>query len=147
MPTRRSTRSAAFVLLLALAMMSGPALADEEVVQGHDYDVTVTSAGAATAGKPAEITVVLTTYSGRKVNAEFPISLRVVAPADVDVPRAKLERGDAHEVGAQRAEFRFAVTPKTAGDKPLTLTFRFATCTSTQCESSKETIAFKLRTR
>lgn len=126
--------------------LAGPARADDGVVQGDGFVVAVTAAPAV-AGSLVAVTVVLTPSAGYKVNDEYPLSLQIQGPADVAVPKARLLRADATSVRHDRAVFTVPVTPKVAGDKALSFTFKFALCTTTTCEPRKQALGFTLRVR
>ncbi len=132
------------LLLALLLIIARPARADEESVRSDSYEIAVSTTRPATVDQPAEISVVLVAVGPYKVNQEFPISLRVTGPGDVDLPSAKLQKADA-DVSEKRAEFRVTVTPRATGDKGLTFALRFAVCTAKRCAPAKETITFRLR--
>jgi hypothetical protein len=102
-----------------------------------NYEVQVT-ADAAKAGKPARATVRLVPKAGFHVNAEFPISLDVKATDDIAISKEKQVKADAKKFSADEATFEVAYTPKSAGDKKLEATFRFAVCTDKDCFPFKE---------
>jgi len=142
----RCARLLPFFVLALVALAGSPAAADEVFTSAEGFSLTISTERPATAGQATEVLVVLTPRMGFKVNQEFPISLRVKAPEDVDVPDASLDKSDA-TVSSTRAEFRVAMTPRATGDKNLTFSLRFAVCTEKTCEPRKETVDFKLRVR
>lgn len=136
---------AAAVLLVVLGGRSVSAQADQVTVQGSGFVVSLSTAEVAVAGNPIDVTVVLTPRGDYKVNDEYPISLQVQEPADVEVPRTPLRRAGATTVRHDRAVFIVQVTPKAAGDKALAFGLKFALCTSVACEPRKESIDVTLR--
>jgi hypothetical protein len=111
--------------------------------EGQGYTVDVLPPTEAKAGAAATIKVTLRPTGGYHVNKEFPIALTVVAPEGVDVPKAKLTGPDG-KVTDDRADFEVAFTPKAAGDKAFTATFRFAVCTAETCDPKVEKLSWNV---
>ncbi len=112
--------------------------------EGQGYIVDVLPPTQATAGAAATVQVTLRPTAGYHVNKEFPMALTITAPDGVDVPKAKLSAADAAKLTDDRAEFAIAFTPKAAGDKAFTATFRFAVCTAETCDPKIEKLAWNV---
>jgi len=111
--------------------------------EGQGYTVDVLAPPDVKAGAASTIKVTLRSTGGYHVNKEFPIALMVVAPDGVDLPKAKLTGPDG-KVTDDRADFEVAFTPKAAGDKAFTATFRFAVCTAETCDPKVEKLSWNV---
>src|SRR5262245_8777812 len=111
--------------------------------EGQGYIVDVLAPADAKAGAASTVKVTLRPTGGYHVNKEFPIALTVVAPEGVDLPKAKLTGQDG-KVTDDRADFEVAFTPKAAGDKAFTATFRFAVCTAETCDPKVEKLSWNV---
>ncbi len=132
--------------LLATALLAAaPALAaaDTQRWTGDGFVVTAITADQPVAGAAVDVRLELTPSGGYKVNEEYPIAVEIVAPADVAAAKTKLGKADA-TVRHERAVFRLALTPRTAGAKQVALKLRFALCTDTTCEPRKHAVDLKL---
>jgi hypothetical protein len=112
--------------------------------EGQGYIVDVVPPASATAGAQGVIQVTLHPTPGYHVNKEFPMALTIVAPDGVDLPKSKLSAADAAKLTDDRADFAVAFTPKAAGDKAFTATFRFAVCTAETCDPKVEKLAWNV---
>ncbi|MEZ4401015.1 MAG: hypothetical protein R3B06_13400 [Kofleriaceae bacterium] len=133
--------------IAAVSLLAAAAVARADAhLAGDGFALHAEVSDKATAGAPLAVGLTLTPSPGYKVNEEFPTSIEIVAPADVTVAKAKLGRGDGSVTHA-RASFQFVLTPKTAGDREVTLKVKFALCTPTTCEPRKESVQLKLTVR
>lgn len=130
--------------LIVAVLCAAPALAaaDTQRWSGDGFVITAVSAEPV-AGAALDVRLELTPTRGYKVNDEYPTAVEVTAPADVAVAKAKLGRGDG-DVHHERAVFRLALTPKTAGAKRVGLKLKFALCTDATCEPRKQQVELLL---
>lgn len=130
--------------LIVAAVVAAPALAaaDTQRWSGDGFVLTAVAA-APVAGAALDVRLELTPRGGYQVNDEYPTAIEVIAPADVAVAKAKLGRGDG-SVRHERAVFRLALTPKTAGAKRVGLKLKFALCTDATCEPRKQQVELLL---
>ena len=111
--------------------------------EGQGYIVDVLPPTDAKTGAASTIKVTLRPTGGYHVNKEFPIALTVVAPDGVDLPKTKLTGPDG-KITDDRADFEVAFTPKAAGEKAFTATFRFAVCTAETCDPKVEKLSWNV---
>ncbi len=129
---------------LLIFLFGVPNATAEDVSQrGADYAL-VASYADGVVGRALDVKVEIVATAGRKLNADFPTTFTLTAPPDVDVPRAKLTRGDI-ELVDKRAVAHFLATPRAPGAKQLVLTVRFATCTAQTYDPRKHTVTLALR--
>jgi hypothetical protein len=112
--------------------------------EGQGYVVDVRPPEGAQVGSAATAKVVLHPTGGYHVNKEFPITLAVVAPTGVDLPKVKQTAPDAAKLEEGEAIFEVPFTAKEAGDKAFAATFRFAVCTPTTCDPKNEKLAWNV---
>jgi len=113
-------------------------------VEGQGFVVEVQAPPGGAVGGTASAQVVLRPTSGYHVNKEFPTALEITPPAGVEVEKAKQTPADAARFEETGAEFAVKFTPKDAGAKKFTATFRFAVCTATTCDPKRETLAWNV---
>ena len=129
---------------------SAPAPADpanatpKTSAQGKGYQLSVQPPGDAPAGAPSIVQLVLRPMAGYHVNKEFPTSLEISATAGIDVAKAKQTPADAAKFEDDGAAFEIKFTPSVAGTAKFTAVFKFAVCTETTCEPSRETLAWNV---
>lgn len=134
MPLSRRTISSA--LLLAGSLYAARASAD-----AAPFTVTV-SAPAAKVGAAAAARVDIKPAAGYHMNKDYPTSLKLVAPAGVELPKAKLAKGDAGvKVEEKEVGFEVPYTAKEAGKKTIAGTLSFAVCTETNCAPQKAPVS------
>jgi len=125
---------------LLLAAASLPALA------GGDYEVSIVTP-AAKANERAVVRVALTPKGAFHVNTDYPASLKVAAPAGVKVEKEAQTKADAKKFEKQALEFEVAFVSGEAGKKSFTGELRFAVCTETMCNPTKEKVAFDVEVK
>jgi hypothetical protein len=129
-----STRS----LALLLGLLAAPALAG-----GPEPFTVVVDAPAARVGASAVARVKVQPAAGYHFNKDFPTSLKLVAPAGVELQHAQLKKTDPGVTVAESgASFEVPFTAKDAGKKSFSGTVSFAVCTATTCDPRRATVAF-----
>lgn len=113
-------------------------------VEGQGFIVEVQPPTSVSLNGEATAKVVLTPTSGYHVNKDFPIALKVKAPAGVEVVKADQVKADAAAFGENGATFEVKFTSKEAGSKAFEATFKFAVCTETTCDPKKEKLAWNV---
>jgi hypothetical protein len=124
--------------LLPLALWCLPipvALAD-----GAAFNLSI-DAPAAKVGAPAQAHLKVTPGPGHHVNKDYPTSLKLTAPAGVELAKPNLSDKDGKVEEAQAA-FDVLYTAKEAGKKTFTGKFSFAVCTAQTCEPHTEKVSF-----
>ena len=125
--------------LLALSLASGAAWA-EAPAAAKSFTLTVL-APAAKIGAAAGAKVEVKPMKGYHINKDYPTSLKITAPAGVDVPKPKLSKADG-TVTETGAAFDVAFTAREAGTKSFTGTLSFAVCTDTTCDPQRLPVSF-----
>ncbi len=128
----------AAALLLAAAAL--PALA------GGDYELSIVKP-AAKANERAVVKIAVAPKGGFHVNTDYPTSLKIAAPAGVKVEKEAQTKGDAKKFEKQALEFEVAFVAGEVGKKAFTGELRFAVCTETMCNPSKEKVAFDVEVK
>lgn len=105
------------------------------------FTVTI-SAPAAKPGAAAVARVEIKPATGYHINKDFPTSLKLIAPAGVELPHATLTKKDSGVTVAEgEAKFEVPYTAKEAGKKIINGTLSFAVCTATSCDPRKAPVA------
>lgn len=139
--------------LFALTSMSGVA-ADAAQTEGADA-VAMTNAnmgegrfsldvGKATgkAGEKATAKIKITPADGYHMNADFPTSLSLEAPADVELAKAKLKKGDLKGFDEHKGgSFDVVATAKKAGNYTIKGKLKFAICNESSCSPVTEKVS------
>jgi hypothetical protein len=99
-------------------------------------------APAAKVGTAAQAHVKVTAGPGRHVNKDYPTSLKLTAPAGVELPKPTITAKDGAKIEEAQASFDVAFTAKEAGKKTFNGTVSFAVCTATTCDPHKEKVSF-----
>lgn len=107
------------------------------------FELRATATGPYRAGEPAIFAVTLTPRGEYHINQEYPIEVRVTAPAAVTLPKATLARADAAEFADAKARFDVPFTA-TAGTHALEVKVDFAVCTPSTCEPTDRTLSLSL---
>jgi hypothetical protein len=93
-------------------------------------------------GGQARAEVSLEARNGYHVNQEYPIELRVQAPAGVELAKARLARADASTFDEARAVFPVVFTPREAGHEEFTGELRFSVCNAQNCLLERRPVTF-----
>lgn len=123
--------SATVALTLFLA---GSARADD------NYEVSKTDASLAAGGK-GMASVTISAKKGWHLNAEAPLTLKLVPPAGVEVDKAKLGRGDLAASNEKSARFDVGVSASEPGMKVIEAEAGFVLCQEESCRPVKEKVA------
>lgn len=133
---------ASTAFLFVSSLLAGRALAE-----GPPYTVSAV-VPAAKVGAAASAHIEIKPAAGYHVNKDFPTSLKLVAPAGVDLPKAKLAKGDAGvKVEEKEAGFDVPFTVKEAGKKTITGQLSFAVCTETSCVPQKTQVSINVEAK
>lgn len=126
------TKSAfAFALTLTLA---GAAHAGD-----GSYEVSKTEASL-TAGTKGKASVTISAKNGWHLNAEAPLTLKLLPAAGVEVDKAKLGRGDLAASNDTSARFDVGMTAAEPGKKTVEAEAGFVLCQEDSCKPVKEKI-------
>ncbi len=109
--------------------------------EGTEFVLTASSAGAVTAGQPAQLAIELVGRNDWHVNAEYPFSVQMSTDAPVSVPEARLGRGDAAEFGEEKVRLLVPITASAAGTHEVRAFVRFAMCTEGACLPMERTLS------
>ena len=87
-------------------------------------------------GKTGVAHLTMRPSNGYHVNREAPIEVRV-ASNDLDLPREKLGRADAHVLGPSEIKIDIPFSARARGKKHLALEARFGMCSDTRCSECR----------
>jgi len=121
----------AFALTLTLVLAGSSHAAD------GSYEVGKTDASL-TAGTKGKASVTISAKKGWHLNAEAPLTLKLVPPAGVDVDKAKLGRGDLAASNETSARFDIGVTAAEPGKKTVEAEAGFVLCQEDSCRPVRE---------
>jgi DsbC/DsbD-like thiol-disulfide interchange protein len=133
MPLPKVAFPTAFALTLVLA---GSSRAGDS-----SYEVSKTDASL-TAGTKGKASVTISAKKGWHLNAEAPLTLKLVPAAGVDVDKAKLGRGDLAASNETSARFDIAMTAAEPGKKTVEAEAGFVLCQEDSCRPVKEKVTF-----
>jgi hypothetical protein len=120
---------------LALLLMSGSQARAEDI-----YEVRKSDAKAAV-GVKATTSVTIAAKGGWHVNAEAPVSLKLLPDPGIAVVKPKLTRADLAKSTDDLAQFDVAFTASEPGRKTINAECSFVMCQATTCKPVKEKIA------
>ena len=125
---------AAILAPLALPLfLAGSARADDS------YEVSKTDASLIAGGK-GKASVTLSAKKGWHLNAEAPLTLKLLPPAGVEVDKAKLSRSDLALSNATSARFDVGMTAAEPGKKMVEAEAGFVLCQEDSCRPIKEKV-------
>ena len=110
---------------------------------GNPFSLTV-DAPAARVGAAAQVRVKVAAAAGYHVNKEYPTSLKLTAPAGIEMPKATMTAKDGAKIETQAASFEIGYTAREAGKKVVTGTVSFAVCSETTCDPHREKLSFTI---
>jgi hypothetical protein len=131
MPMHKATFPTAFALTLALA---GAAYAGD-----GSYEVSKTEASL-TAGTKGKATVTILAKNGWHLNAEAPLTLKLLPATGVEVDKAQLGRGDLAVSNDTSARFDVGLTAAEPGKKTVEAEAGFVLCQEDSCKPVKENL-------
>ncbi len=131
-PMSQIALSAAIALTLFLA--GSTCAADDS------YEVSKTDASL-TAGGKGKASVTISAKKGWHLNAEAPLTLKLVPQTGVEVDKAKLGRGDLAASNETSARFDVGVTAAEPGKKVVEAEAGFVLCQEDSCRPVKEKVA------
>ena len=117
--------------VLTLFLKSAPGAADDS------YAISKTDASL-TAGTQGKASVTISAQKGWHLNAEAPLTLKVVPAAGVAVDKAKLGRGDLAVSNETTARFDIGLTASEPGKTAVEAEAGFVLCQESACRPIKE---------
>lgn len=145
----RSARVLSLVLVAGLvavacdAQTSGPAAARPGAVAGAaepGYVLDVELPPQTTRGQEAIAHVRVHPTAPWHMNLDFPVKLRLQAPADVELEAPILRKDDAQRYDDQALEFSVLFTPQARGPHKIQAELDFAVCGDASCGPITESI-------
>jgi len=117
---------------------AGPMVRDEA------YQLQATGPGPYRAGELANFAITLLPQGEWHVNQDYPMTVTVEGPTELEFAKLELEQGDAAEFGDERARFDVPFTAKVAGSHRVSAHVSFAVCTPETCIQDDKTLALNL---
>jgi len=127
-----------FSALLPLALVSGAARAEGKLYEIKKTEPKVAAGGQGTAS------VTIATKGGWHMNAEAPITMKVIPPAGISVPKPKLGRSDLAQSTPESARFDIAFAATETGQKVMNAETHFVICQESACKPVSETVALNI---
>src|ERR1700690_4276844 len=127
----KATFRTTFALTLCLAGSSQAA--------DGSYEVSKTDASL-TAGGKGKASVTITAKKGWHLNAEAPLTLKLLPAPGVEVEKAKLGRGDLALSNETSARFDVGMTAAEPGKKSIEAEAGFVLCQEDSCRPVKEKV-------
>jgi hypothetical protein len=127
-------------LLASIATVSLVLAAGASTAADSLYEIKKTEPRVAV-GATATASLTITAKAGWHVNDEAPITVALIAPAGVTVPKAKLTRADLAQSSKETARFDIPVSATEPGKKTINAEARFVLCQEQACKPVKETLA------
>ena len=135
----KAALSAVLLLTLSLVGLSRASRASDDRY-GDSYEVSKTDASL-TAGGKGKASVTISAKKGWHLNAEAPLTLKLVPQTGVEVDKAKLSRGDLAASNEKSARFDVGVTAAEPGKKVVEAEAGFVLCQEDSCRPVKEKVA------
>lgn len=123
---------------LALVLVTGSRAQAEDI-----YEVKKADAKAAV-GVKATTSVIIAAKSGWHVNAEAPVSLKLLPDPGIAVAKPKLTRADLAQSTEDLARFDVAFTASEPGKKVINAEASFVMCQATTCKPVREKLALAI---
>ena len=76
------------------------------------------------------------------MNKDYPTSVKLTAPAGVDLAKASFTARESGKIEEQEARIDVAFTATDAGKKSFSGTVKFAVCTATSCDPRSAPVNF-----
>ncbi len=96
--------------------------------------------GAATVGQPATYRVFIEARGGFHLNADYPTSLTLSAPASISLALANISKEQATSFAETSAVFPVTFTANAAGTSEIRVVVDFAVCTEQNCQPESRTL-------
>ena len=136
----KAALSTVLVLTLSLAGSSRASRASDTSDTSDDsYKVSKTDASL-TAGGKGKASVTISAKNGWHLNAEAPLTLKLLPAAGVEVDKAKLGRGDLALSNGTSARFDVGMTAAEPGKKVVEAEAGFVLCQEDSCRPIKEKV-------
>jgi hypothetical protein len=127
----KAALSTAFVLTLSL---SGSVRAADDSYEVSKIDASLT------AGGKGKASVTISAKKGWHLNAEAPLTLKLLPPTGVEVDKVKLGRGDLALSNPTSARFDVGMTAAEPGKKVVEAEAGFVLCQEDSCRPIKEKV-------
>jgi hypothetical protein len=111
---------------------------------GGTFKVDVKAPASAKKGEKTAVPVELKGTGDYHFNVDYPVSIKLTAPAGVKLEKDTLKKEDAKSFKKEGATFEIAFTSADAGDKAFTGEAKFAVCTEKDCAPQTQKIDFKV---
>ena len=131
-------RKALLPLFLLALRWAGPALAADDT-----YEIGKTRAQVVV-GSKATTSVTITAKKGWHLNAEAPLTLKLVPGATVTVDKSKLARGDLALSNESTARFDVALVALAPGSQSIDAEAGFVLCQESACRPIKEKLVLDI---
>lgn len=131
---RKATTAFTATILLVIFLLAGPSRAADT-----SYEVSKTDA-ILTAGGKGKASVTIAAKKGWHLNAEAPLTLKLLPAPGVEVDKAKLGRGDLALSNDTSARFDVGMTAAEPGKKTIEAEAGFVLCQEEVCRPVKEKI-------
>jgi hypothetical protein len=129
--------------LSTLALTLALAWPGRAAAEPPPYEIQKTPGKAAPGGTgTASLTVVA--RNGWHVNEQAPISVSLKGDPGIELPKAKMSRGDLAESTKEKARFDIPFSATTEGKKNITAEAKFVMCMAEACKPVKETVALEV---
>jgi hypothetical protein len=109
---------------------------------GGTFKLDVKAPASAKKGEKTTVPVEIKGTGDYHFNIDYPISIKVTAPAGVKLEKDTLKKEDAKAFKKEGANFELAFTSADAGKKSFTGEVKFAVCTEKDCAPQTQKIAF-----
>ncbi|HEX7508814.1 MAG TPA: hypothetical protein VF550_18725 [Polyangia bacterium] len=127
-------KSAPFIAFILTLSMSGSVRATDD-----SYEISKTDASM-TAGGKGKASVTILAKKGWHLNAEAPLTLKLLPPTGVEVDKAKLGRSDLALSNPTSARFDVGMTAAEPGNKLVEAEAGFVLCQEDSCRPIKEKV-------
>jgi hypothetical protein len=129
---------------VATAPGCGDAATARDVVEDASFELRATPREGYAVGQEGRFDLTLAARGNYHVNMQYPLSVKLTAPAGVTLPRAELGTEQAAEFAEPRAKFEVPFTATSAGSQRIVAEVDFAVCTPESCMPDCRTVAVNL---
>jgi hypothetical protein len=126
-------KKVAFCAAIALTLL----FARSSVAADDSYALSKTDARL-TVGSKGKVSVTISAQKGWHINAEAPLTLKILAPTGVTVDKTKLSRGDLALSNETTARFDIGLTASEPGKIAIEAEAGFVLCQEDSCRPIKE---------
>jgi len=116
----------------------------KQSIDDTSFHLALESQPTYTSGQPGSVQLVLEARGGYHVNEDYPLRVDLKAPPAVKLTKGSLGKGDAAQIGLEKARFDLGFSAE-PGTHELLATVDFAVCTKETCVPDQRTLAVALR--